>query len=1239
VDNAEKRTGNAGESLGAVSADASATNRDPAPKTASAVGTSSLVSLTSLAPRYDEAQHGSYLGRLESAVQDLKSRNIALSGPYGTGKSSVLDKFEESHKNSTLRLAISTLAPDAEDAGLTNRIQKELVKQLVYGASPRTLRHSRFSRNAPISLARAFGESVAFVGVLGGLLALLGWLPSLAGTEADRPGLVRTAMWLLFAALLVVPVVALRMVTYNRFVVSNVSAAGATVTLSERTNTYFDEYFDEIVYFFDQEPIDIVVLEDLDRFNDPAIFQALRELNTLLNNTPARLKRGTPLRFVYAMRDSLFEKLGADTQLEGEDAARAETVRANRTKFFDVVIPVVPFISHRTAREHLHQLLREAGISGIDRPLVELVARHTTDMRLLLNMRNEYLVFAERLLESDKVAPGLTASHLFALVAYKNFHLEDFEKISRRSSDLDRLYDYRRDLVRSSVAQRERSKRDLLATTTPPRSMTPFANRLGRRLIALGKAYCDKVGWKNWPLAFTVNSTQHDSDQVVMPGFWDAVVEARSVNVVAIQPGGGPLPLIALSHEHLEGLFPEALDGRWEERNADAVREELQELDREIDLLRGADFRDLVEAVQFTVALDEADVTFARLVNTTLKSDLARDLIKQGYIDRNFTLYAAQFYGDFTGVDIATFIVQTVQTNTMDIDYRFTSDAAVANLLAETSDDFTRTSSAYNVQVLDYLLVEDIGRADQVVNHMVSNFGDDAREFLTAYLTSGKERPRFAARLSHRPWRQVFSYLVTDNSVPADARVALVDAALLAADPEGAYDLGSGFADFVVEHYKEMSAFTKPHPQSDLHKVVTLLEGAEVLLPSLEDVHERLQALVVNGNLYELTATNLRSALGITGEVTLDEARSSDAVYRYCMANPAAYLDAVEDDSETEYSLRTPETLAAVLTEAESWDKETIERLTTTASSESTLPTLHDAPATTWKALAAAMLFRASLANVEAYRAEVGEFDKSLGELLLSAGAIHIDEPDADERPDKAAAAVAVLNAGSAIPSPEDRVKLVRSLGLDGPLPAAGIQAEASNLFALLIWHELVTDDATTFTHLRSAGWPAVKPAILASTGVEEFLTPDLIVGMVAELFESTEARGKVGKRVLDGLAEFLPTDDTQALSAAAQFAVLSKTPLPVDQIRRVARACQEAPALTLQLLQIASPAPAAGDIVAVLAELGTPYSHVSTRAETDFEVSNSDASKAVFEMLARAGLCSATKKPRKPLLVVKLTQ
>jgi hypothetical protein len=394
-------------------------------------------SLKSLAPQYDEAQHKTYVDRLDAALKDQRNRNIALSGPYGTGKSSVLDKFQQEHKDSTLRLAISTLAPDAAGATLTNRIQKEVLKQLVYSARPSTLRHSRFSRRWPLSWRRAAGESAAAVGMLGVLLALLGRLPSPVATGTGHSTTQRVLIWATLAALLIVTGTVLRKVTY-RFVVSDVSAAGATLKLSEAGNTYFDEHLDEILYFFDHESKDIVIFEDLDRYNDPQIFQALRELNTLLNNTPKRrdkiAKDQTPLRFVYAMRDSLFEKIGEDTaEVADDDAARAENIRANRTKFFEVVIPVVPFISHRTAREHLHQLLRETGITGVDRALVELVAKHATDMRLLVNMRNEYLVFAERLLNSDKVAPELSASHLFALIAYKNFHLQDFENIARRA--------------------------------------------------------------------------------------------------------------------------------------------------------------------------------------------------------------------------------------------------------------------------------------------------------------------------------------------------------------------------------------------------------------------------------------------------------------------------------------------------------------------------------------------------------------------------------------------------------------------------------------------------------------------------------------------------------------------------------------------------------------------------------------------------------------------------------------
>lgn len=1235
---------------------------------------SDQVALASLAPQYDEGQHKTYLDRLETVIEDPKNRNIALSGRYGTGKSSVLDKFQERHKDSTLRLAVSTLAPGAEGATLTNRIQKEVLKQLVYSARPRTLRHSRFSRRGPLSWWRAFGESALLVGVLGALLALLGRLPSQVATGPDHSAGERAVVWAVLAALLVVVFAVLRMVTYDRFVLTDVSAAGATLTLSAPNHTYFDEHLDEIVYYFDQEPQDIVIFEDLDRYNDPQIFQTLRELNTLLNNTPKRLKKinkhKKPLVFIYAMRDSLFEKLGEDTANEDDDAARAETVRANRTKFFDVVIPVVPFISHRTAREHLHQLLRAARITGIERPLVELVAKHATDMRHLLNMRNEYLVFAERLLESDKVAPGLSPSHLFALVAYKNFHLKDFENISRRSSDLDSLYDYHRELVATSVAAREQCKRDLLAKNASPPTVGPFAKRLGARLIVIAERERDqRAGWVNWELRFVLDSIPFTSDGVTAPAFWEAVVASPAIAIEARQTArSGWSQLSTMTQDHLEALFPEVLKGRWEERNTDAVQAELRQFDREIEDLRGADFRDLVNSDKFTLAVpvpsgDDAneadsavgkvvgpdeteDVTFGELMARTLKSDLACDLVRQGYIDRNFTLYAAQFYGDFTGVDVATFIVQTVQNNSMDINYQFTSPGAFANLLAEADEDFTRTISAYNVQVVNYLLVEDVERADEVVKQLTSNFGSEAERFLAAFFTSNGQRPRLAAQLSRVPWRDVFTYLVSNDGVPTDVRTALVDAALMAADPDGAYDLGSDVGSFVVAHYKEMPAFVEPHPGSELDTVVTMLRSAEVLLPSLEGVHEELRTLLVDNNLYELTAENLRLALDITGEVTLDRLRDNLTVYRYCTANLDSYLDAVEADDDTTYSVRTPRILVDALKAAEG-DDETLKRLAATASPDSSLRRLTDAPESTWPALAAAKLFRTSLANIEEYRAEVGDIDESLGDLLLSAGVIYTDElatedgedaeadgRDEAEAPEKASAAVAILNARHSIPSPEGRVQLVRSLGLDGPLPAAQITPEESNLFALLLEHDLVPHDAATLAHLRGAGWAAVGPAIVAAKGVEEFLTPALVDGMVADLFKTPETSSKVGLRVLDALAEFLPTDDGEALVAAAKFAVQSDTALPVEQLRRVAMTSKDAD-LTVQLLRIA--APAASDVVAVLNELGGSYSYLTTRERNEFEVPYNDAHRAVFKTLADAKLCQAGKKPRKLLLVVKL--
>lgn len=1252
----------------------SASMRQPAAAAGDPAGVSRSagVSLESLAPRYVEAQHETYLRRLNEAVEDPRNRNIALTGRYGTGKSSILDKFEETHEKETLRLAISTLGPESAGDSTTNRIQKELVKQLIYSASPQTLRRSTFSRWAPLSWQRAAVESVVIVGGLAVVLALLGWLPDLAGAGDGQPWVQRVALWVVFGSVTVVVVMRLRMLMYGR-VISDVSAAGATVSLSERTLTYFDKYLDEIVNYFDAQSPDFVVFEDLDRFGDPHIFEALRELNTLLNSTPTRVEKGKPLRFIYAVRDSLFEKLGSDSKAEGDDAATAETVRANRTKFFDVVIPVVPFISHRNARDLLRDLLADAMITDIDRSLVDLVAQHATDMRLLVNMRNEYLVFAERLLEADRQAPGLTPTGLFALVAYKNFHLEDFEEISRRGSDLDVLYSYRRDLVRSCVSQAEGAKRDLLRGRSRAHARAAVAVRLGERLRVVGDASKPMSSWPSYDLRYRVGSTGIKAAEASKPSFWAAAADAGGVDIqLTNDPDVDGNVFMTLAGDHFAGLFPEALDaGRWDGIDEDDLRAEIAKIDQDVAFLRGADFSALAASAEFQLNVEipvkptpaseteagadtadlvqSVDQTFGQLIDRTLKSDLAGALVRRGFLDRNFALYAAQFYGDFTGVDVATFLVQSVQTNTMEIDYQFTSPGAIANLLSETGEDFTRTVSAYNVAVIDHLLEHRGDLAENVVERLVSSFDDQAREFLAAYLSNGQHRPLLAERLSARGWRDVFNYLVTSDDVPADVRVVLVDAAAQGADMTHGYDFDGDVAELIGGHYQEMPIFTSAQNEDRILTVVTILERAHVLISDLAKVHETLRAELVAKSLYQLTAPNLRAALDTTDAVSLDRARDSGGVvYAYCLSDPARYLAAVEGDEGTQHTVDSAETLRAVLRDvADTWSQDHVDELIRAAAPGSALDTVAAVPSSAWPALADARLFRASLTNLEDYRAEIGTIDEHLAQLLLNAGTIEVDHDDADEEVaedgvegeevpvDKVAAAVAILNASDTIPVAQDRVALVQTLNLDGPLPVAQLPHEDGELVALLIKTGIVADDAATFSHIRAGGWGALEPAIVASGHFADFVAPEHLNGLVAQAFGSPSVRDKIGRTVVLRLGEFAADTEGDALIVAGSFAVEHRIGLPADQVRRVAATGPSAVDVTLRLLQLAPPTPA--EVVAILAELGEPYSNMSTLVETEFEVPYDDAHQAVFGQLEEAGLCKTSKKRMQDRLIVKL--
>lgn len=1255
------------------------------------------VPLRSLAPHYDDEHHKAYLLRLEEALKDPRNHNIALTGRYGAGKSSVLDKFEENHRRVTQRLAISTLAPSEASESTTNRIQKEIVKQLLYGASRKVGKNSRFSRIAVLSKRRVFAEAVGVVGAVGLVLVIFGWLPEAKWPDSGADPWKRAIAWGVVAAVGVAVLAAVRVMTYGWFI-SDVGAGGATVTLTskEASSTFFDKYLDEIVYYFDRESKDIVVFEDLDRFEDPGIFEAVRELNILLNDTPrrrarrrgnrpgrafrwvlaklpgdvpgwlverlpARLSRlllgvEVPLRFVYAVKDSMFEKLGTDTKklAAAGEAAAAETLRANRTKFFDIVIPIVPFISHRNARELLSDLLDEAGITGIDRALVGVVSRNSTDMRLLRNICNEYLVFAERLLESKDTAPGLEPSKLFALVAYKNFHLGDFENISRRDSDLDRLYDFHQELVRNSIAANEKRIRELRVGRGLRRTQAALAELLGARLTRYVRAVHGASGYSAWPhLTLTVGSASFDLNDVSGYKFWNAVADAASIAVVASPSAqrGQNANVLTIGREDLEAVVPEGVNGnQWNAIDEEAARLELTQLGVEIERLRSADFSDLATMSSYKITapvaaptkvnpgdaheVTRAEQTFAELVTSTMKSQLARDLVLRGFLDRNFSLYAAQFYGHFSGTDVANFMVHHVQANTMNVDFKLSRPGAVENLLAETEEageEFTDTVAVYNIDVVNFLLATDHPGADGLVRRLVTDRDDDAATFLTAYLTSGSEREALVGRLAAQPWPVVFQYLVADPDVPDEARPVLVGAALSAVVVSAPYELGEKVREFITANYADMVTFTAPLPKDAIGAVVEMLERTGVRLPDLSAIDDDLCNVIVEHDRYTLTGENLRTALGIVGAVSFDAVVADEIVYDYCLTNPGAYLASVGQDPKTKFTVCTPEILVKVLNDAvEQWSEtqlaDHLHDLVAGASPDARISQLRTVPEATWPELAAARLFDATLANVERFRTHVGgEINADLAGLLEAAEAIADVEDGSGDEFDPDVAAVAVLNA-TTFSSTAVRVALASNLDADFPLPVDDIACESSDLFARMLTAGLISDEAESFEHFHAAGWDAIKPAIEASSDIATFLTPAHVDGMVGKVLTDSTGRAKLGNKIVSDLEAYIPGTDADALRAAAAYADEHGIALQPATVARVAAAQPDKAVQVIRLLAGAIPIASAQDVLEVFSALGGEYSKVRASGKK-FHIMKDDAHTAVLTTLRDAGVVKPFRK------------
>ncbi|PRB09577.1 DNA-binding protein [Microbacterium sp. MYb62] len=1197
--------------------------------------------------------HAGYVDALKLALKDDQVLNIALSGNYGVGKSSILRGLAEAKEleGRVVELSLSTLAP-IETSKLddsipkqattpTNRIQQEIVKQLLYREVPGRMPGSRFERIERFKWKRELGAAGLAGFVVSVVFLLTGWSAQIA--SVFKP-LLDVGLWIHLIILIAAAaaVFGFRWLSYGRIHIKQFSAGAATVTLDDKSVSYFDQYLDEIVHFFEvSKKQDVVIFEDIDRFNNSHIFETLRSLNTLLNGAPQIKKK---IRFIYAIKDSIFDKIGLEEQgrkldqsiVDADDPALAETIRANRTKFFDLVIPVVPFITHRSARNLATQLLGRLEHT-VKPELLDLAAQYVPDMRLLINVRNEFIVFRDRIFSGDGAQLDLDETALFAMMLYKSTHLSDFEAIRIGKSKLDALYAVGRDLIGANIERIETERRGLQRRLARVDGAVARSDLLGRRLIAHAKRTARSAGAPQQANGtFTFGGASRSEVDLTGAEFWREFASADDGNASLHWSGTYNYNRYSLtfSRKDLAVSLGYPINAEaWDEAAREELREEIAEKSEAIKFLRSADMGALIQSPDYLVDFENVSQSLDTVTRTLLTPGLAYQLVRAGFIDRDFTLYTSTFHGDRVSTASTNFIIHHVERDAMDVQFELTPDD-VDMVVRERGRAALRESALYNIAILDRLLDSDPSAADIMIHSLVS-LGDTQKQFLQAYLDSGSRRKQLVERLTPMSSRAL-TYLVSEAEMDDALRLELVDATLATLTVDTKYRADEATSAYLLEHYTEFpTVFAEETTAAQATQIAELFKATGVVVPTLAPSRANLRRALVERNLYQISLANLMTAMGRGIDLGLDSlSEGNQTVYYYCLDNLSTYLEAID---ESEGACRTIDGIrlftGVLIDVLEHADEKHLDRVVAGAAEACVVDELDEAVPAAWPALAKHQRFSMTFKNVTLYLESVGTVDDNLAPLLANAGAI--SDVDAAEEHAKEALAKTVLSANAALPSADLRAQLVEGLSLTNYLDVDDIPAEKGDLFACLRRRNVIADDAASYERLAATDWPTREAFIDVSVKFPTYVAPEHVGSDLASLLLSTRISDIVKQAVLDRADEFAAGAGTAGLRQLAGFAIQKKKPLSEALVLTMAQGGVPAQSVVV-LLGAHLATIATAELFSILQSLSGYYPKLTSVGYDKPRIPNTSADRALLDRLKRDGIVNSYDPAVSPIKVNK---
>lgn len=778
-----------------------------------------------------------YEEAIEFVFDNSDVTNIAISGAYGAGKSSVIESYEKKHDDKNfLHISLAHFEPternESEDSVKETTLEGKILNQLIHQIPVDRIPQTNFRVKKDVGRRNIIIITILLYVLLGSITfismsnKIQNWVDALCdGRLKSLLAIFTNDFTVFFAAIALAGSVFICIynavkVQKNKNLFHKVTVQGNTIEIFEnKDESYFDKYLNEVLYLFEQVEADVIVFEDMDRFNSNVIFERLREVNNLVNvhkynkfknkkrhkliNKIFRRKEKQykPLRFFYLLRDDVF-------------------VTKDRTKFFDYIIPIVPVLDGTNSYDQFIRHLKQGNIlEKFDSTFLQRLALYIDDMRVLKNVYNEFLVYMYRLNNTD-----LNWNKMLAIIVYKNIFPRDFCNLQLGKGYVHELFEQKENLSKETIGKLEEEKQ-----------------LIQEKITYINKENLTDVQELNDAYEAKYNRLPRDSwyNQLTQEGRKekDKLEKEKEKRIEVID-------------NRNKGMMTE-------------LEVKLQDIEQRISatktkLLSELITRDNTDSIFMIKSINPiGEENQYNEIKGNDYLELLKFLISNGYIDETYNDYMTYFYEDSLSAHDKMFLRRITDKKGSDYEYSLKDVEKVLSSPVLRVVDFYEEETL-NFNLLKGLLVnQENPKYQKYLSALIKQMKDNKdTEFISKFYDSTQFDKTFIIKLNEQ-WTDFFSYIAVNKILPLKQIRGFSLDSLCLLDENKIQDINvEGCLTDYISNQSDYLNIQNP----DVAKIISqfCILGVKLKKIEIDTANKDLIVGVYENNLYELTFENIK---------------------------------------------------------------------------------------------------------------------------------------------------------------------------------------------------------------------------------------------------------------------------------------------------------------------------------------------------------------------------------------------